>query len=224
MCQGLPYWASGGPALQSPCNNYEIRGTDFSDPPLFRDWVDYTDCYGVRRRQYVTGVGIPYDPSVVNICSHTTPTVGTDRPIGGARVTSTLISACDSDLPTIPCGGQASAEGQSGWPNMFIAELGTGTGNVSVTFTTGDYPDKCIIEKMDGTVVHDTGWYGSTAYQAQLNQGLADRGLPPEPIVAPSGTVSNFNKNFTDNRVRVKIYTSYWIVQGSSWWITLSCV
>lgn len=113
-------------------------------------------------------------------------------------------------------------EGKNEFPAEFMVYIGPTTGTVDVDFTFGDVPDKMVLEKMDGTVLLNTGWRGSSSYQSALNQGLSNLGLPPETITSPgTGTVS-FNKNFIDTQIRVKVYTSYFL-GSSSWWVTVHC-
>lgn len=210
--------------MQSPCNNYEIRGTDFSDPPLFRDWVDYTDCYGVRRRQYVTGVGIPYDPSVVNICSHTTPTAGTDRPIGGARVSITLINPCNYDFPTIPCGQLQNYNGGQSFPNTNIITLGSSVGGSAFRCEAFGVPDKFMLFKYDGPsageLIYNSGYRGDSSWQSSLDANLISRGLPVEPIVGGGNITYFFTKTSDYTKVKAEVWAP---IPDTAWEFSIDC-
>lgn len=177
-----------------------------------------TDCYG----QEELTIFYPSDvaPIFRSVCSTTEPT--STSPL---LLDASMTGSCDGG-EYVACDSETDAEGKNEFPAEFVSEIGSIQGNVSFHFTTGDVPDKVVVERLDGTVIYTTGWRGSTAYQQQLNDGLAARGLPPETIQGPGGNTGaeyTFNKNFSDPTVRFKVYTSYWITGGSSWWVTVHC-
>lgn len=210
----LGFWAD---KQTVPCYTYQLQidRSDISNLPVP---ITVTDCFGEE------GLVIYYpsnvSPILRSVCSSTVPT--STSPL---LLNVTMTGSCD-DGEYIPCDSETDAAGQNEFPAEFISHIGNFQGNVSFHFTTGDVPDKVVVERMDGTVIYTTGWRGSTAYQSQLNAGLAARGLPPETIQGPSGLDGaeyTFNKNFADPTVRFKVYTSYWITGGSSWWVTVHC-
>lgn len=211
---GLGFWEDKQPL--PGCKTWEIQSR-VSEPALTFA-MDVVDCYGEKSR---VG-GLSADGRTYYLCSLVEPTGG--GPLVQS-VTETIYD-CDGNVIGIPCDAETDASGKNEFPAEFISSIGTHIGNVSFHFATGDVPDKVVVEKLDGTVIYTTGWRGSTAYQQQLNDGLAARGLPPETIQGPGGTggaVYTFNKDFPDPTVRFKVYTSYWITGGSSWWVTVHC-
>lgn len=197
------------------CKTWSIR--TYSSDPVLTITVYTVDCYGESKR-----IGLRADGTEYFICS-----------IGEPDASSPLIQSitetvydCEGNIVGVPCDSETNASGKDEFPAEFVSHIGTYTGTVYFHFATGDVPDKVVVEKMDGTVIYTTGWRGSTAYQSQLNAGLVARGLPTETIQGPAGDGGaeySFNKDFPDTTVRFKVYTSYWISGGSSWWITVHC-
>lgn len=206
--------------MQTPCNNYEIRCTSFEDPPLYSYWADYTDCYGVSRRQLVS-IGGVWGPRTVNICSKTTPVPGDNMPGPfPAPVTVTLIGPCDSQgLPNTPCGQSNSYSGGQSFPSRYSVNLGPTTGTVTLSYDTVNIPDKIIIY-YNGAKVVDTGYRGASSYQSQLNDALASRGLPPETIAGGAIGSTTFNKNASINSCQIEVWAP---LESTAWQVTVSC-
>lgn len=210
----LGFW-QGTPNEVPGCKTWRVR-IESSLIVNLQVPIKITSCFGDEE----TLIFYPSSTAAIlrDVCSVGAPTSTSDL----VSSISETIYDCDGTAVGLPCNEESQASGQNEFPAEFLVEVGNTLGNVEIDFTFGDVPDKMIVEKMDGTVLINTGWRGSTSWQAQLNQGLADLGLPPETITSPgSGTVS-FNKNFADSKVRVKIFTSYFL-GSSSWWVTVKC-
>jgi hypothetical protein len=87
-----------------------------------------------------------------------------------------------------------------------------------LTYQAYNIPDKWIIVQ-DGVVILDTGYRGSATYQTDLNNALADRGLPPETIQGVGSGTSIFTVS-TLSPVYIYVYAP---VGGTSFQTTISC-
>lgn len=211
---GTGFW-TGTPELLSGCKTYNVKSIGSS--PIIQYGLTYTNCYGD-----VVTLNPFADGSSFEICSYDLPVA---FPAAFATISETGYD-CDGNIIYIPCGSETNAVGKNEFPAEFVSFIGSYTGNVTFHFTTGDVPDKVVVERMDGTVIYTTGWRGDPSYQSALSQGLANLGLPDETILPPGGmdgATYTFNKNFIDPNIRFKVYTSYWITGGSSWWVTVNC-
>lgn len=124
---------------------------------------------------------------------------------------------CDSGI--IACGVNNSYSGGEAFPSESTVVLGSGLGQVTLNFDAYGIADKFVVI-FDGVEVINTGYRGDGSGQQQLNNALADRGLPPETITAPgSGTVS-FNKTTATSTAIVRVYAP---LSGTAWQYTLGC-
>lgn len=224
MCQGLPYWASGSPPLISPCNNYEIRCTSFEDPPLYNYWADYVDCHGVQRRQEVS-IGNPWGPRSVHVCSSTVPVPGDNMPGPfPVPVSVTLLGSCGGDVPTIPCNSQQSYSGGKSFPSETIVTLGSSAGGSAFRCEAYNVPDKFMMYKHDGInagqLIYDSGYRGDSALQNELNDALAEIGLPPESISGVGNITYFFTKTTDYTKVLVKVYAP---MDDTAWQFSIDC-
>jgi len=120
--------------------------------------------------------------------------------------------------------------------------IGSGTGNMTLTYATGPNPDKFQVW-IGGVKVADTGYHGKGAgayvgggtYQSALNSYLTGLSLPTETIVESPGAdadadiqwsgVTNretltFAKSTSDTTAIVKVYSP---LTGTIWHFMLSC-
>lgn len=123
---------------------------------------------------------------------------------------------------SIPCGSATSYGGGEGFPNEYLIDLGTDTGDVQLIFDGQSIPDKFTVEWPDGsnTIVVDTGYRGQTSYQSDLDAALAARSLPPETITAPGAGTATFTKGTASRFARVRVFSP---LPGTSWTFTLGC-
>lgn len=210
----LGFWA-GTPEQLSGCKTWVVR----IEPSLIVNLqvpVKTTNCFGEEE----TIIFYPSDlfPIFRSVCSVTTPTSTSDL----VSDISETIYDCDGNAVGSPCDQQANYQGTNEFPAEFVVSLGTSTGTVEVDFAFGQVPDRMVIERLNGAIVLDTGWRGSTTWQTSLNQGLAELGLPPVTITSPGNGTVSFNKTFSDPVVRVKVFTSYFL-GSSSWDVTVKC-
>ena len=122
--------------------------------------------------------------------------------------------------PSIPCGSGSTYSGGEAFPSSNTVSLGSALGLVVLQYDAVGVPDKFIVKKMDGTVLLDTGYRGSSSEQGNLNTALAARGLPPETIAGPPSGFLSFMKDFTDTTVIVDVYAP---ISGTAWSFTLNC-
>lgn len=122
-------------------------------------------------------------------------------------------------LQAAACGAAVAFTGGSGFPNEKAYDLGTGTGMVYLTYNVLDAPDKIQVIYR-GQVVIDTGYRGEIAYQSVLDQALAQRGLPSEPIQGSPVGFATFLKDNVDNLVIVRVYSP---LDFTGWSLNLGC-
>lgn len=138
--------------------------------------------------------------------------------------------------PFIPCGSLSRyVTGTQSYPTSSIHTLGTDTGVVRITGTSGNIPDKFIVY-FDGVEVINTGYVGNTGYwpvcgmtfQQALDIELAARGLPSEPIVynpdwwetGPGDFDVSFIKSSSTTVAYVSVFAP---LQDTGWWYTIYC-
>lgn len=223
MCQGLPYWASGSQQLLSPCNNYKLQRTQLD--PLYSCRFTYTDCMGLR----VVVDLYPPDQMQMHVCSNTVPVFSGpgNPPIVNPTGTATLQGACSSNVPNIPCTEEQSY--QEGPDKKFSTNynvlLGSATGSGTFWFNNYVIPVKYVI-KIGTSVILDTGYRGSSTLQSELNQKLADRGLPPETIQGVGNATLPYIKSTSSTTAVVTVY-SPWADEAAteviSYHFNLSC-
>lgn len=129
-------------------------------------------------------------------------------------------------LPFVGCDGTYVSEDEGyhfPYPRELLFNLGNSTGTVRVAFDTGTVPDRLIIV-IGSTTVLDTGYYGDTSMQAELNDILIANGLPTEAITQSAGVGQfdyfEFEKTMTDNIARAYIFTP---TGGGRWRLQVSC-
>jgi hypothetical protein len=115
------------------------------------------------------------------------------------------------------CGTQYTYTGNQDYPERYVFDLGV-TGTSTLTYQAYDIPDKWIVVQ-DGVVILDTGYRGLASYQTDLNNALADRGLPPETIQG----VGSGSATFTVSSLSPVYVYVYAPVGGTSFQTTISC-
>ena len=115
------------------------------------------------------------------------------------------------------CGTQYTYTGNQDYPERYVFNLGV-TGTSILTYDAIGIPDKWVIVQ-DGVVILDTGYRGSASYQNDLNQALANRGLPPEIIQGVASGTAQFTVSSL-SPVYVYVYAP---VGGTSFHTTISC-
>jgi hypothetical protein len=115
------------------------------------------------------------------------------------------------------CGTQYTYTGNQDYPERYVFNLGV-TGTSTLTYQAYNIPDKWVIVQ-DGVIILDTGYRGSATYQTDLNNALADRGLPPETIQG----VGSGSATFTVSSLSPIYVYVYAPVGGTSFETTISC-
>ena len=117
------------------------------------------------------------------------------------------------------CGTQYTYTGGETFPTLLNINLGASTGTVTLNFNAGNVPDKFEVW-FDGVKVIDTGYRGLASQQTCLDNALALRGLPSEPIVGVGLGSASFNKTTNTEVALVKVYAP---IDGTLWNLTLGC-
>lgn len=142
----------------------------------------------------------------------TTLTVGT-YPISFSITTK-------ADIPVIACGVDNTFSGGASFPSETIITLGSGLGNVQLSFNAQSVPDKFIVI-YDGVEVINTGYRGDSSQQAALDAALAARGLPPETIMGTGIGTQSFTKSTASPATAlVRVFAP---IAGTAWGYTLGC-
>ena len=135
-----------------------------------------------------------------------------------APVSDTTTCVPGSTAPVF-CGIQTQYDGAQAYPSITEINLGAGLGNVVLQAQAFAVPDKFVV-MFDGVEVINTGYRGNIGYQTDLNNSLASRGLPPEPIVG-DGTVNvSFNKTTSSSIATVYVYAP---LGSTGWNFKLNC-
>lgn len=149
---------------------------------------------------------------------------------------------CDECVITTPCGQQTAFSGQQSYPDTQAFNLGSDTGEVTVTYNAFSVPDRFIV-KLDNVIVSDTGYVGSsdfdfggssrnsftssltgkldpvtgTVYPDTLN--FPEDGFPR--ILGPGSGTTSFNKELPSPSLAfVDVYGP---MSGTAWNVILSC-
>lgn len=133
------------------------------------------------------------------------------------RIGSSWIEICPD--PVVPCGSGASYTGGESYPSTYEINLGTDLGYVGINYDANQVPDKFILE-FDGVVVYDSGYRGQALYQQELDDNLALRGLPSEPIVGTGAGTGGFNKTTATTKAFLKVYAP---IPGTAWDALVLC-
>lgn len=134
-------------------------------------------------------------------------------------ITSTTTTLPEPTQPSIDCGEQGAFAGGQVFPSVIEVILGTDIGLVTLDFNAFNIPDKFIV-RFDGEEVINTGYRGSSSYQAALDANLATRGLAPETIDGTGIGNSSFNKTTTTSSAFVYVYAP---LPNTAWNFTLNC-
>lgn len=121
---------------------------------------------------------------------------------------------------SVPCGAPTTYTGGEAFPTVLTLNLGPDLGDVLLDYKAYGIPDKFTIHKLDDTLLLDTGYRGDVDQQATLNNALALRGLPPEPIVGIGNGNLSFFKDFIETQVIVKVWAP---IGGTAWDFILNC-
>lgn len=132
---------------------------------------------------------------------------------------STTTTLPGPTMPSAECAEPVSFAGGESYPSVFEVVLGSGTGTVTLDYNMFNIPDKIIV-KFEGVDVIDTGYRGSTSYQAALDSNLTTRGFPTESITSPGTGTATFNKNTATTSAFVYVFGP---LPNTAWTLTLSC-
>ena len=142
-----------------------------------------------------------------------TPTTSTTSTTLPVTTTTTTISVNE-----ITCGQEAS--GGTNFPlEVYIADMGAGTGYVTLKYDMNDQPDKFVVE-IDGLPVLDTGYRGDVSLQSALDAKLASYGLPSEPIIGNGTGTASFFKDSATTIAVIKVYAP---LDETLWSFTVTC-
>ena len=122
----------------------------------------------------------------------------------------------------VACNLQTEYTGGQSFPSVINIDLGTGTGEVTLSFDAFHVADKWEVW-YDGEKVIDTGYRGHDpgGWQAALDAALAARGLPPEEIVSPGNGTATFTKEAPyPTHATVRVYAP---LSVTAWEFTLGC-
>lgn len=148
---------------------------------------------------------------------------------------ATLADTITIAAAEIACSADSEYDGGIAFPNEVVVSLGSGTGNITLTYATGPNPDKFEVWIGDVKVI-DTGYHGDIAsYQGALDAYMASNALPQEDIVQYPGSAPNaavqwasitdretagYYKATADTVALVKIYSP---LVDTAWYFNVSC-
>ncbi len=115
----------------------------------------------------------------------------------------------------IACGGSTSYSGEETYPGVYAVTLGSEIGVVTFSFDAKDVPDKFVVV-YDGEEVINTGYRGSTTYQASLNNAIS----PDENIISPGNGIAIFSKLSSVPVATVYVYAP---LPRTGWDFLMSC-
>lgn len=127
-----------------------------------------------------------------------------------------------------PCDGTKNYSGNRVFPAEYDVDLGTDTGEVTITHNAYGIPDKFTVE-WSGSTVFNSGYVGSTVHQSSLNTALTVRGYSTETITNISSQFGgqagygsgSFTKNTPyPNTAKVKVYAP---LANTAWELEVSC-
>lgn len=150
-------------------------------------------------------------------CMQTDVTTTTTTP---AVTTTTTTAALTTTTTTtnLPC--NTAITGANVFPATYAINIGSHTGEVTLTINTVEVPDKFIVE-IDGIVVLNTGYRGDAGFQTVLYEALALQGAAPELIAGAAAGTFSFAKTSVTSIAVVKVYAP---IIESKWSFSLSCV
>lgn len=128
---------------------------------------------------------------------------------------------CGADMVTasvLGCGSSIQFMGEESFPAEFYINI-TGSDNISILFNASQVPVKFELE-YDGNIIADTGYRGSTAYQAWLSQWLLDHSLPDETIQGNGLGTINFNNDQGLDYAILRVYSPR---PGNVWTVDVKC-
>ncbi|GEM_PF-2333431 len=126
----------------------------------------------------------------------------------------------ESGQGAIACDVGASYSGGVSFPSEHLIVLGAGVGRVDLVFEAFDVPDRFEVI-YDGATVIDTGYRGTANRQGELDDALAARGLPPEPIIVPGDGIASFYKTaVTPVVATVRVWAP---ISNTGWNFNLRC-
>lgn len=134
-------------------------------------------------------------------------------------ITSSTTTLPEPTLPPIDCSEQGTFQGGLTFPSVMEVILGSGTGMVTLDFNAFNIPDKFVV-RFDGEEVINTGYRGTSSYQAALDSNLAGRGFASEPIVGVGLGSATFNKLTATTSAFVYVFAP---LPGTGWTFTLNC-
>jgi hypothetical protein len=144
----------------------------------------------------------------------TTTTSTTVAPVVTTTTTADLVPEYE-----VSCGAGVNTGTQT-FPSVYVViGLGSGVGNVVLTYDAKEIPDKFIVE-IDGLEVINTGYRGSTDLQDDLDTALAAYGLPSETIVSGGSGTESFYKTTSTEIAIVKVWAP---MAETEWNFSLAC-
>lgn len=129
---------------------------------------------------------------------------------------------CGEDYRTIDifrCGENINFMGGQDYPTTITVEINPYL-NQSINIDPASVPDKFIIE-INGIEVLNTGYIGSTSYQALLDAALIAEGDPPETITVTTGTQTYaFLNSAGASYMQLKVFGP---LANTSWNVVTEC-
>lgn len=129
---------------------------------------------------------------------------------------------CGEDYRTINiyrCGENINFRGGEDYPTSITVAINPYL-NQSINVDPASVPDKFVIE-INGVEVLNTGYIGSTSYQALLDAALIALGDPPETITATTGAQNYaFLNSAGASYMQLKVYGP---LENTSWNVVTEC-
>lgn len=149
---------------------------------------------------------------------------------------------CDECIITTPCGQQTQFSGGQSYPDTQAFDLGTDTGDVTITFEAFNVPDR-FITRYNDQVVSDTGYRGADSYdfggsnRSSFNNSLTGKLDPitgleyPDTVNFPDDGYPRVTSPGNGTDVFTKSLTSpatafidvYGPMSGTAWNVIMSC-
>lgn len=150
-------------------------------------------------------------------CMQTDVTTTTTTP---AVTTTTTTAALTTTTTTtnLPCNTEMT--GTTAFPQVYAINVGSQTGELTLTVDAIEVPDKFVVE-IDGVEVFNTGYRGDAGFQTALYESLLAHGAAYELITGAATGTFIFNKTSESSIAIVKVYAP---MEESEYSFTLSCV
>ena len=132
--------------------------------------------------------------------------------------TTTAALTTTTTTTNLPCNTEMT--GTTAFPQVYAINVGSQTGELTLTVDTVEVPDKFVVE-IDGVEVFNTGYRGDAGFQTALYESLLAHGAAYELITGAVTGTFIFNKTSESSIAIVKVYAP---IEESEYRFTLSCV